>query len=168
MNADRARHARESTCYCLGSDRRRGMRLIGVGVTVLLVATGFAIGCGSDSSDGDSTGGKSGSGGKGGSGGTGATAASGGAGGTGATAASGGVAGGGNVSGAGGAAGGGNVAGVGGGGTGGGGPCNITTCQGKTYACGNCLDDDGDGKIDMEDPDCLGPCHNAENTYYGS
>jgi hypothetical protein len=45
----------------------------------------------------------------------------------------------------------------------------IKTCQGKTYECGDCVDNDGDGKIDVgEDPDCLGPCHNAEDTFYGS
>jgi hypothetical protein len=48
------------------------------------------------------------------------------------------------------------------------GGCQVTKCQNHVYACGNCKDDDGDGKIDMEDPDCLGPCHDAENTYYGS
>jgi hypothetical protein len=30
------------------------------------------------------------------------------------------------------------------------------------------VDNDRDGKADMADPDCLGPCHNAEDTYYGS
>lgn len=53
----------------------------------------------------------------------------------------------------------------GGAGTGG---CRITKCQSHVFACGDCLDNDGDGKADMDDPDCLGPCHNAENTYYGS
>lgn len=41
--------------------------------------------------------------------------------------------------------------------------CYPATCQGKTYQCGNCMDDDGDGRIDSEDPDCLGPCDNSEN-----
>jgi hypothetical protein len=56
------------------------------------------------------------------------------------------------------------------GGTGadGGGGCRKTLCQGHEYACGDCADNDRDGKADMDDPDCLGPCHNAENTYYGS
>jgi hypothetical protein len=44
--------------------------------------------------------------------------------------------------------------------------CRVATCQGKTYACGNCADDDRDGKLDMDDPDCLGPCHDAEDTFY--
>jgi hypothetical protein len=32
----------------------------------------------------------------------------------------------------------------------------------KTYECGNCVDDDGDGWIDMVDPGCWGPCDNDE------
>lgn len=36
--------------------------------------------------------------------------------------------------------------------------CVPTKCRGTVYLCGNCMDDDGDGKIDSEDPDCLGPC----------
>ena len=67
---------------------------------------------------------------------------------------------------------GGGTAGTGGG-TGGtgtfeAGPCVISKCQEHVYACGDCEDNDGDGLIDMADPDCLGPCHNAEDTYYGS
>lgn len=46
--------------------------------------------------------------------------------------------------------------------------CEPTQCQGKTYLCGNCKDDDGDSLIDALDPDCLGPCDNAEDSYYGS
>lgn len=41
--------------------------------------------------------------------------------------------------------------------------CYQATCQGKLYQCGNCMDDDGDGKIDADDPDCLGACDNSEN-----
>lgn len=41
--------------------------------------------------------------------------------------------------------------------------CYQATCQGKLYACGNCMDDDGDGRIDSDDPDCLGSCDNSEN-----
>jgi hypothetical protein len=29
------------------------------------------------------------------------------------------------------------------------------------------LDDDGDGLIDWQDPDCLGPCDNTEDSFYG-
>src|SRR5437773_4343797 len=38
--------------------------------------------------------------------------------------------------------------------------CFPATCQGKLYECGDCTDNDGDGKIDSEDPDCLGACQN--------
>jgi len=48
------------------------------------------------------------------------------------------------------------------------GACLETECQGRVYLCGNCQDDDQDGLVDAADPDCLGPCHNAEDTYYGS
>jgi hypothetical protein len=47
------------------------------------------------------------------------------------------------------------------------GPCQITNCQGKTYACGDCLDNDGDGLVDSQDPECLGPCDNTEDSYFG-
>jgi hypothetical protein len=39
-------------------------------------------------------------------------------------------------------------------------------CQTHLYACGNCLDDDGDGMIDDRDPDCLGPCSNNEAGFH--
>jgi hypothetical protein len=45
--------------------------------------------------------------------------------------------------------------------------CVVATCAGQTYACGNCVDDDGDGWIDMVDPGCWGPCDNDE-TVWGS
>jgi hypothetical protein len=45
--------------------------------------------------------------------------------------------------------------------------CVPVACQGHFYQCGDCIDNDGDGKIDAEDPDCLGPCDNTENSYYG-
>jgi len=41
--------------------------------------------------------------------------------------------------------------------------CYPASCQGKIYLCGNCLDDDGDGRYDTDDPECLGPCDNSEN-----
>lgn len=53
------------------------------------------------------------------------------------------------------------------GGTAGSGGCHVTKCQNMIYACGNCEDDDHDGKADMEDPDCLGPCQDNEDSYYG-
>jgi hypothetical protein len=42
--------------------------------------------------------------------------------------------------------------------------CVVATCQGKVYQCGNCLDDDGDCKIDSADSQCLGPCDNSEDS----
>jgi hypothetical protein len=45
--------------------------------------------------------------------------------------------------------------------------CSVAECQGKTYACGNCDDDDRDGLIDALDPDCLGSCDNTEDSFYG-
>lgn len=71
---------------------------------------------------------------------------------------------------AGGAAGGGGTAAVdGSAGTGasGGTPTEIAQCQGHIYQCGDLLDNDNDGLVDSEDPDCLGPCDNTEDSYYG-
>lgn len=42
-----------------------------------------------------------------------------------------------------------------------------TACQNQIYACGNAIDDDGDGLVDWQDPDCLGPCDNTEDSFYG-
>lgn len=47
------------------------------------------------------------------------------------------------------------------------GSCEIATCQGHIYQCGDCLDNDGDGLSDAQDPECLGPCDNTEDSYYG-
>lgn len=41
--------------------------------------------------------------------------------------------------------------------------CVPAMCQGRIYACGDCLDNDDDGLIDSMDPDCLGPCDNSED-----
>jgi hypothetical protein len=49
----------------------------------------------------------------------------------------------------------------------GGAPTVISECQGHVYECGDIVDNDGDGLIDYQDPDCLGPCDNTENGYYG-
>jgi hypothetical protein len=43
----------------------------------------------------------------------------------------------------------------------------IVTCMGHVYQCGDGIDNDGDGLIDEADPDCLGPCDNTEDSYYG-
>jgi hypothetical protein len=133
-----------------------------------LLVAGFVAftGCGgSDDSSNDNPDGSAGGGNSAGSGGaagngTGATGT--GATGTGATGTGATGSGGTNTDGGGGTAAGGS------GGTGGSTACVKTTCQGKLYQCGDCIDNDNDGKVDMQDPDCLGPCHNAENTYYGS
>jgi hypothetical protein len=45
--------------------------------------------------------------------------------------------------------------------------CSVTTCQGKVYQCGDCLDNDSDCAIDSADTECLGPCDNTENSLYG-
>lgn len=43
----------------------------------------------------------------------------------------------------------------------------IAECQGHVYECGDTIDNDGDGLIDADDPDCLGPCDNTEGNFYG-
>jgi hypothetical protein len=40
--------------------------------------------------------------------------------------------------------------------------CYPAACQGEIRECGDCIDNDGDGLIDSEDPNCLGPCDNNE------
>jgi len=40
-------------------------------------------------------------------------------------------------------------------------------CQGHIYQCGDTIDNDMDGKIDSFDSDCLGPCDDTEDSYYG-
>lgn len=48
---------------------------------------------------------------------------------------------------------------------GGPGSCTPVACGGRIYECGNCLDDDSDGRGDSRDTDCLGPCDNTENGF---
>ena len=43
--------------------------------------------------------------------------------------------------------------------------CVPATCHGMTYQCGDCMDNDGDGKTDAEDPECTGPCDNREDSF---
>jgi hypothetical protein len=45
--------------------------------------------------------------------------------------------------------------------------CVVATCQGKVYACGDCVDNDGDCDIDSDDSQCLGACDNTEDSLYG-
>lgn len=44
---------------------------------------------------------------------------------------------------------------------------SIVKCLNQVYQCGDGLDNDGDGLLDWQDPDCLGPCDNTEDSYYG-
>jgi hypothetical protein len=46
--------------------------------------------------------------------------------------------------------------------------CVEIQCAGKTYECGDCIDNDGDGLIDAGDPNCWGPCDNNEAGYKGN
>ncbi|MEZ4221186.1 MAG: hypothetical protein R3B13_09660 [Polyangiaceae bacterium] len=46
--------------------------------------------------------------------------------------------------------------------------CNVSTCQGKVYECGDCLDNDGDCKIDSADDHCIGVCDNNEQGFKGN
>jgi hypothetical protein len=47
------------------------------------------------------------------------------------------------------------------------GECVMTSCQGKVYQCGDCVDNDQDGVADSADPDCWGPCQNNESGFKG-
>lgn len=47
------------------------------------------------------------------------------------------------------------------------GPLIEAPCQNQVYQCGDTIDNDGDGLADWEDPDCLGPCDNTEDSYFG-
>lgn len=40
--------------------------------------------------------------------------------------------------------------------------CFPTLCTDKLLECGDCLDNDLDGRVDWMDPECLGPCDNTE------
>jgi hypothetical protein len=43
------------------------------------------------------------------------------------------------------------------------GVCTPVDCGNFSAQCGNCRDDDGDGRIDADDPECLGPCDDSES-----
>jgi len=45
------------------------------------------------------------------------------------------------------------------------GGCQPVLCAGHLYQCGDCIDNDNDGLVDWQDPDCLGPCDNNESGY---
>ncbi|MCA9708722.1 MAG: hypothetical protein KDK70_22930 [Myxococcales bacterium] len=38
-------------------------------------------------------------------------------------------------------------------------------CGGTTYACTDGVDNDGDGLVDLDDPECIGPCDDDEQTF---
>jgi len=38
-------------------------------------------------------------------------------------------------------------------------------CQGKVYACGDEVDNDDDGLVDLDDPECISPCDDDESTF---
>jgi hypothetical protein len=40
--------------------------------------------------------------------------------------------------------------------------CYVTICDGHELECGDCVDNDNDGRTDSSDPECLGPCDNTE------
>ena len=44
-------------------------------------------------------------------------------------------------------------------------PCERVMCGNRLLACGDCDDNDHDGKTDMDDPECLSPCQNNEETF---
>jgi hypothetical protein len=44
-------------------------------------------------------------------------------------------------------------------------PLNPIDCDGTTYQCGDGDDNDGDGKIDLDDPECTGPCDDDESSF---
>jgi len=144
----------------------RPQRIIPLLLTLVLLVVVSA--CGSDPASSTrvgsgGTGGDVGSGGTGGDVGSGGTGGDVGSGGTGGNVGTGGV--GGNI-GTGGVGGGGN-AGTGGTGAGAGtgganGGCHLILCDGKQMFCGDCIDNDDDGLVDNDDPECLGPCDNTE------
>jgi hypothetical protein len=43
------------------------------------------------------------------------------------------------------------------------GPCRPLACGGRVLQCGDCSDNDEDGKVDASDPECLGPCDDSES-----
>lgn len=45
--------------------------------------------------------------------------------------------------------------------------CYVALCAGSVTQCGNCIDDDGDGRVDSRDRQCLGPCDNGESPALG-
>ncbi|MCA9681601.1 MAG: hypothetical protein KC457_05355, partial [Myxococcales bacterium] len=48
------------------------------------------------------------------------------------------------------------------------GGCVVTECAGQVYECGDCIDNDSDGTIDVADSNCWGPCDNNEAGFKGN
>lgn len=46
------------------------------------------------------------------------------------------------------------------------GPCVPLSCGNALRDCGDCVDDDGDGKVNASDPECLGPCDDSESELF--
>ena len=44
-------------------------------------------------------------------------------------------------------------------------PNNPVDCGGAIYACGDGMDNDMDGNVDLQDPECTGPCDDDEETF---
>ena len=44
-------------------------------------------------------------------------------------------------------------------------PMSETPCGNTVYECGDLVDNDGDGFIDLYDPECTGPCDDDENSF---
>jgi hypothetical protein len=49
-------------------------------------------------------------------------------------------------------------------GVGGASGCSQARCGNTVFACGDCSDNDGDGLLDADDPECFGPCDNTEGS----
>jgi hypothetical protein len=47
------------------------------------------------------------------------------------------------------------------------GDCTPVRCGGILYECGDCMDNDEDGLIDSDDPECAGPCDHSEAYFLG-
>ncbi len=44
-------------------------------------------------------------------------------------------------------------------------PPGVILCDGKIYQCGDAIDNDQDGKIDLNDPECITPCDDDETSF---
>jgi len=43
--------------------------------------------------------------------------------------------------------------------------CVPIACEGEVLACGDCMDNDLDGKVDLADAECVSPCDDREDTF---